>query len=60
MEFYNEGVMIDTMLVHRFSAEGLAQLLVELNQERDESRTWEGVKAEQELLDAFMPSLDDL
>ena len=60
MEFYKEGVMIDTMLAHRFTAEGLAQLLVEMGQERDESRTWDGVKAEQELLEAFMPTMEDL
>ena len=60
MEFYYEGTMIDTMHVHRFSAEALADLLVELKQERDPERTWELVHAEQELAEAFAANFDDL
>ena len=48
------------MHVHRFSAEALTNLLVEMGQPRDTSRSWELMKAERELLEAFMPEMEDL
>ena len=49
-----DEVLIDTMMVHKFSADAITELLVEMNQVRDESRTWEALHAEAELAQAFM------
>ena len=43
------------MHVHKFSADGLTDLFVELGQKRDSSRTWERLRAEAELAKAFIP-----
>ena len=49
-----DEVLIDTMMVHKFSADAITELLVEMNQVRDESRSWEALHAEAELAQAFM------
>ena len=48
------------MMVHRFSATGLSDLLVEMGQKRDKKRNWDLVKAENELANAFKPKFEDL
>ena len=59
IEFFKNEVHIDTMMVHRFSATGLTDLLVEMGQKRDRKRTWDLVKAENELAQAFMPKFGE-
>jgi len=41
------------MMVHRFSASGLTDLLDEMGQKRDSKRTWNLVKAENVIAQAF-------
>ena len=55
IEFFRDEKLIDTMHVHKFSADGLTDLFVELGQKRDSSRTWERLRAEAELAKAFVP-----
>ena len=58
LEFVKDGAVIDTMHVHKFSADGLTEVLEEMGQVRDTSRSWEGLQAEQELFEAFIPQYD--
>ena len=53
IELFKEDQLIDTIRLHRHSAEAITNLFIDLGQHRDEKRTWEGVKAEQELYKAF-------
>ncbi len=55
IEFYKQDVLIDTMMVHRFSAQGITDLLVEMGQKRDVNRSWKTIEAEKKLFDAFNP-----
>ena len=41
--------MIDTMMVHRFSSDGIIDLFLEMGQKQDKTRTWDLLKAEHEL-----------
>ena len=54
IEFMKDEILIDTMMVHKFSADAITDLLVEMNQVRDQSRSWEALQAEAELAQAFM------
>ena len=59
IEFFRDEALIDTMYVEKFSAEALTDLLVEMGEERDVTRSWESLKAERELFEAFMPNFDE-
>ena len=44
-ELFDEGVLVDSVNVQRFSNEEVNELLVEMGQKRDETLTWEGLKS---------------
>ena len=52
--------MIDTIHVHRYSVEAINDLMEELGQPRDKSRSWKSIEAEKELYDAFNNKKTDL
>ena len=47
------------MHAHKFTSDGLVDLFVELGQQRDETRSWESLKAEAELFQAFQPKFSE-
>ena len=53
LELFKGETLVDTVQVHRFSAAAITDLLVDMGQERDMSRSWESLKAEKELFKAF-------
>ena len=45
LELFDNGELVDTVHVHRYSREDLNELLEEMGQVRDKSLTWEKINA---------------
>ena len=43
LELFKEGVLVDTVHVHRYTGEQLNDLLAEMGQPRDSSMSWEKI-----------------
>ena len=45
LELFDNGELVDTVQVHRYSREDLNELLEEMGQVRDKSLSWEKINA---------------
>ena len=50
-DLYNEGIKVDTITVYKWDIESVRKFLSDLGLERDESRTWDKLRAEADLVD---------
>ena len=48
VELFQAGELIDTVNVHRYSADELNELLEEMGQKRDRSMSWDRINAEKD------------
>ena len=53
IELFYEKVLVDTVPVARYNREEMNALLEEMGQPRNRDLTWEKIKAEEKLADAF-------